>query len=526
MFDLDRVQRNYPGYGQRATIGTVPKGGVLPSSRFSYVTYNYLWENGPLPAFTTPDYTLLPFGNVTRIGEADEIWVVETTLFEAELTCEALNVFDISNPEDGLQFLVNWELNWTICERPNDDQAPPDCYDYLPLDVTWASLNTRLFSTKNDSDTNYLFAWVAVNDPFSDTKKNATHDAINITAIHCMDQYYSQAVTAKVKMPSGEIRSVERTGTRDVFNLIQFTNIIDGMGGAAVSFEISDADGVGGPAPFGTFPLQLANIDTRLQQTLGQPPIDPNRVQIPVNFRYMTDDRSKSIVYIPYAKSLSALVLSSRTKDNIGEFLNPAVLIASYQQALKLWFALAIAVEMVDRDVVESVPVVRQVDARGFAVDSLWARGTQSGLAIVVVMVGVLTWLIGSRVCNLDGEPNSLAEALRLISTCPELSQHMENAEYYSPMEMLERFSIHSAQYFLIAGAKGPQLRKVDVVLQNGGLVEDVMNDKPQPFKPWKKKMWALRTGCGVGFVFGTGLILAILTALFIISRIEQGKTR
>lgn len=530
MFDLQRVKRDYPGNAQRATIGKVSEDGLLPSSRFSYVTYNYLFENAPLPAFTTPDYTLLPVRNVTRIGNANETWEVESTLFEAELICETVNVFDISNPVDGIQFLVNWELNWTICETPMDGQAAPDCSEYLPLNVTWASFNARQPSTKNNTDRDYLFAWLAVNNPSSDTQQtsdtqqNATQHAINITAIHCMAQYYSQPVTAHVKMPSGEIETVDRTGTRDVFDIIPFSNLIDGMGGA-VSYNINNTDGDGGPAAFGTFSLQLANIDSQLQRKLGQSPIDPDEAQMPVNFRYKSDERSHSIVYITYVKSLSALILASRTKDNIGEFLDPAILTASYQQALKLWFAFAIAIEMVDQEVVESVPVVRQVDARGFVVDDLSARGTQCCLAIVVLLVGAITWLIGSRVCNLDGEPNSLAEALRLLSTSPELIDHMQNAEYYSPQELSERFAVGSAHYFLTPGEQGPQLRRIDVLLQDGGLLEEVTNEKPKPLQPWKQKLWALRTGWGVGFICGTGLILVILTAVFIISRIQEGKT-
>lgn len=178
--------------------------------------------------------------------------------------------------------------------------------------------------------------------------------------------------------------------------------------------------------------------------------------------------------------------------------------------------------EMVDTKSRKDVQVVSHVAGRGFVVDNLWARGTQGGLAAVVFMVLVLCFLIGSRKCNLDGEPNSLAEALRLLAASPDVSANLENSEYCSPQQILQRFDSGGRRYILeLVEGKGSKIR-VDPALSHSS--SPAITEKMERI-PWKEELWALRNVFGIGCLVGFGFVLAILWVAFVFSRAEQGES-
>lgn len=85
MFVIGTVETVHQGIGQRGAIIQELTDRMIPS-RYSSVAYDHVWQNGPLPAFTTPNYASLPVRQV--LDKGSEIWTINTTLFEAALTCE------------------------------------------------------------------------------------------------------------------------------------------------------------------------------------------------------------------------------------------------------------------------------------------------------------------------------------------------------------------------------------------------------------------------------------------------------
>lgn len=233
-----------------------------------------------------------------------------------------------------------------------------------------------------------MYAWVSgPNPPWEAWSRR--HPPTNVTAICCTIEYYSQTVKANISMPGNTINSDNRTGIRTSFNLLELAGVVIGQR------DLFGPDQHGGPiVPFGARPAQVPSVDPELRRRFGQRPEYLNPYFSALGDKDNSTMESESIVYMYSPQSLPGYALSSRTVENIGEFLDPVTLIASYDRILKLWFALAIAVDMVDKSPgvpsMATVEVMRHLQTSGFVVDELWAWGAQVMLAIVTVISAVL----------------------------------------------------------------------------------------------------------------------------------------
>lgn len=342
----------------------------------------------------------------------------------------------------------------------------------------------------------------------------------NITAIFCKSSYYTQPVTAELKMPEGRIVDVVRHGARTLFSLPDLDGVVNAVDGALAA-PAAAKDSAGEIVAFGYVPPLVPNVDSQLRKRLGVRPDNALFGESLYDRANVHDPSSHSAVFMANVHSISGLALAGWTKENVSELLDARVLAGEYEKALKLWFALAVALEMVDvrEGAVEEVVAERFVLTTGFEVDVLWARGAQGGLAAVAAMVLVLAVIVGRRPCKLDGEPNSLAEGMRLLAVSPEVGEEMENAEFYSPEEILGVFEAGKGRYMLDLGEHGPRVRAVGVQ-EHERLPAPADGNR----KPWTEKLWPLRTGSGVVFLFGLALVMALLTAAFAHSKLRDGQ--
>lgn len=502
------------GGAARATL-TRETGYQRPTSEeFTYVAYNYMWLGGKLPAFTTPEFTVLPVLDMRGMGVGNETWVTETTLYEAELKCDNATV-DIKWHSDvrgaSLEIKSTAERNLTVhlCDQRFEGKGKgknkQSCQAYSPLMTPWTSVFYALPFGNNRQET-YMYAWVSGPVP-SWANTSAAFPPTNATALFCTPKYYSQTATANFTMPEGQINSVNRTGIRTPFNFLNLTGTIFGE-------RDIFGDRVGTPVvPFGIQPAQVPDIDTEVRRRLGERPENLKPYFKDLNIKDPQKAISVSTVFMYKSQALPGYALFDRTKQNIGEFLDPFVLAASYGSVLKLWFALAIAVDMVDKSpgvlVPSTLAVTRNIWTRGFVVDMVWARGAQSMLAIVTVISVVLAVWIGKRPCNLDGEPNSLAEVLRLLSGSPEVCAIMQDAEYYSPDAIRRLFNGVGGRYELkLVPGQGPRLQPI--------AVQEELISPPVNFgEPWMEKPYQFGAIFGVGCPLAFGVVLAVVAIAF-----------
>lgn len=209
------------------------------------------------------------------MGEDDETWSVNTTMFYAELTCEPAKVTPDWND------LVSPCLNITSSSGDAKtkiglviDQDETGCQldQSFNFVAPWTSIAERI------GDNHYMYAWASLQDP-NWVQEDRPKLPMNITAIYCYLSFYSQSVTADVTMPHGLIKQV--IGTDDPIPFLQ-VNLNGALQGSTRKIQPNAADRAndGELVAFGYQPRQLPGVDSQLQRRLGQrpPSMHPTRV--------------------------------------------------------------------------------------------------------------------------------------------------------------------------------------------------------------------------------------------------------
>lgn len=493
IFNDTTLERRVLGHGYRATIPSL--GIVNMSTSFTYYAYNHAWHQTPLPAFTNldPPYAVLPVLNTTELNGGDDTWSADTTLFEAALTCETAGniTFTDGTEMTGIITSQTGGHKAKLCDQIRTGRENSDCNAYVTFVTPWTSIALRV--SQGNGSSVFMFAWAAGADP--KTQFPGSPPPINITAIFCSTHYFSQPVRANFTVPGGEIVLVDRTdvGGRSPFiEVTQFEQIIN------AEFDVAEIpegyrNTAGDLVALGYIPPLVPNTDSQLRQRLGTRPTGLNRYfSIPEGAADLT---SYSVVYMDNVHGLQALILSDRSPDNLAELLDPKRLAAAYERTIQTLFALAVTVEIADSHIPELVPITRHLFTRGFVVSQFAARATQLSLTVVILILIVLAVKISWRPCNLDGEPNTLAEALRLLAVSPELCAKLENSEFHNQEEILEVFNKDGARYILdLVPEQGPMVRAVGVT-DNSRLLATASSEPPTQYQ------WPLWIITGVGFV-------------------------
>lgn len=470
------------------------------------MAYDYTWLHGTLPSFTTPEYTLLPIINDTGLQVGNESWTAPTTLYEAELSCTSAATVDWSyTGNNGVIMDITapgGDYTMRFCDElaAATNGSIDGCDSYTAFATRWTSIAERVPGTDH-----HLFAWAL--GPYPEWLSSGSQPLpTNVTAIFCNTSYFSQPVTATFSMPHGVVKGLNRTGTRaPLLGMGSFERIIGGevMEG---EHDIFYLDGM---------PANMPSPDSRLRKLLGTRASELNAYFDSIGSS--PDNTSHSSVYMRNVYGLEGFALFNSTLETLPDLLDPGNLALMYQRAVKLLFSLAIAVDMVDEHAAEEVLVVRRVWTRGFKVDPRWARAAQGGLSLVAVMIAVLTFLVRRRELALDGDPNTIAEALRLLKTSPELRDQLANAEFYHPDEVGEVLDNCGARYkLLLEPGMGPRMH-ISTTQEVSPLgVPDV----PVPFSV---SIWSLKRKTGIFFGSFCCVVVALMVAAFITSNRQNG---
>lgn len=528
------------GTGVRPMVKPLQPGQLTPG--FTYTAYEYLWENGTLPPFTTPVYAVLPVQ--VEFTHGNETWTAETTLFEADFACERAAATSVSYTEKrgvSLKF-ISRDGRYTVqlCdERLNEDSASIPvgvpywddgeylCDGFTAFPTPWTSISQMVTSET------YLYAWASGEKTIRNYTTSASPPPRNITAIFCTASYYSQSVLATLTMPSGGITHVNRTGSRTPFHgASNFAESLNGTFFNDTSTLDQYQDSQGKLVGLGYRPPHPPNQDLQL-----------NRLLCPKSDGVLSwngtilvrPGYSFSCIYMSNIYTLPPFALSKKTPESLGALLNPEVLASTYESTFKLLFALAVAKELVDIGATDAVEVTRNVYTRGFTVDVLWARSAQCGLVTVAAMVAILCAINWRRTCELIGEPNSLAAALQLLAASFELCTELRNSEFNSPEEVCRVLAAGGKRYELLQGQHGPMIQVLDrtehtPVVQAVRLGPETAGfmspDDGGPEPSVQQTLWMLRTGSGAAIVVFLGLVVLLLIAAFAFARVQQGMSK
>lgn len=143
-------------------------------------------------------------------------------------------------------------------------------------------------------------------------------------------------------------------------------------------------------------------------------------------------------------------------------------------------------------------------------------------MVVVALMAALLTELMRRRPCNLDGEPNSLAEALRLLAASPEVCTEMDNAEFHRPEELAEVLNDGQGLYTLdLVPGHGPRILRTSAAFRkhSGPLTPGKPNQEP-----WTGQLWQLKSTTGLIFLTLFLVVGLLLSVAFGFSRTALGK--
>lgn len=330
-------------------------------------------------------------------------------------------------------------------------------------------------------------------------------------------------------MPGGVILDMHRTGVRVPLS---------------VSPEFEDALD-GSPSVF-RIPHRYRNIYNQLVGFGYIPPILPNVESYHVR-RFGGGSASissgpgiatssNSSTQVDNVLALTGFALYNQTTESLKEMMDRNTLQQVYDRALRLLFASFVATSMVDGDSKQSVYVIREVAKWDWSINILWARAAQASLALVAIMIAVLAVLLRRRPCNLDGEPDSIAAALRVLAASPELVTELENAEFNDLDALLrqldpelaasrgpdvapEKLDVGTSPQFVlhVESGYGPRIQIVDHHNHMRLMPPDAI---PQVFREDSIKY--LRRGFGACFVLVIAVVTAILVAAYVIG--EEGR--
>lgn len=531
LFDDTFLTKTVVGEGFRAARILDGGNSSTISSNFMYVAYDYAWRSRILLPFTTEAYALLPVLPASEVDVGNETWIADTTLFELDLECNKSSTITIV-PNDSQQITkvsVNSDARpgwFQICEvwSQNSDTEAPEllpgggCEIQSSFTRAWSSVNSRPWW----EDGYFIYTWASGLDLRSEATPNITVVPRNITGIFCEPHYYSQSVLASVKMPSGEVIDVDRIGDRLPLSGFEgFSTVMAGGSNNVIPEKMRNNDriltGLGYP------PGQIPNTDAQIQRKLGNRQ-DSMVKATPAPILGLSNSTIYMSVY-----GVQGFFLYEQTPETLVNLLDADTLAATYQKAWRMLFSIAMRSEMINHTIADRISVKREIQTRGFKVNMAWARGAQACLLLVVVLVMLLTFLIPRRPCLLDGEPNSLAAALRLLDTSPNLCAILDNAEFIQPKKLLRADHLAETMYCLeLVPRQGAIIRTVTMTgaVQTQSIASEkaAIDPMPNSLQPWAKRPKVLKRRSGVIFVMVLLIIAATMIVAFLYADLNNGK--
>lgn len=542
VFEDSVLDKPWFGPATQQHLRPTVNGEYALTAGFTYYAYNFAWRHNSTAApFTTEQYAVLPVVNTTALGEP-EMWTTDTTVYDARLRCDTAETDIRNTPERGISIDISTaNKNYTVflCDRRLKDadhtatQPTPQCDLYTTFLTPWTSIAYQIpdsnWGQTNDvlsrAEQTYLFAWASGANPAWDLNPATSPSPRKIAALFCTTSYFSQPATVSFHMPSGVVTTVAPHSPSTRFTgITNFESAVAGAFDPAFATHNGSSSSSDAVTVFGYLPQQLPNVDRQLIEQFGERPSAVQSLFTPLP-ELMMFEESNSSVYMDDVYTLSWYVLANMTARTLDTLLVPETLARGYEKALQQWFALAVSIEMVDSGGPQNPHAVQRFRrAKGFKVSRLWARCAEAGVVVVVLLAVVLAVGVAHRTCNLDGEPITIAAALRLLDASPELCHEMEDAEYFTPAQiriMLEQGN-HRFRLELVPGV-GP---RVVVVAETTQVEGRVAAQAGTGAKAYASEQLMLRAEVGVALVVVVGAVAALLTVVFTLSIRWGGESK
>jgi hypothetical protein len=389
IFATDTVTQNLTVSMARSTeYLSISKQRDTLSAQSAYSVMNIMWLNETLPPYMARDFVLAPFGPMINesVGSA-ETWTGSTQLYGVNTTCEsAIPYIDKFNSSR-----INSTWGCSIVTPPI--QTSPDEDDskiFNTLYIGWSSddgsasyyLDDNQSCPRNESRS-FLIQWskalVSGAQLIQMTSEEQRQHA-NVTTRWCRSSYFVQDVEAVVSLPEMHVlsysaRSVPRPLPTDIFNISDFE--------AAMSMG-----------------HERSPSRTDFPTTMW-----PNQQSFLINYPL-------SLVLLPKMAPF-AFGVSQKSPE---EYLDPAVLDASYQSAYRLLFSRQmtnILSSKLDRSAASTGQ--RQFTTQAIVLVPAFTYLAEAFLGLTVILA---CWLLSfsRRVSKLHSDPSTISAMMALTA--------------------------------------------------------------------------------------------------------------
>ncbi|EGR49633.1 uncharacterized protein TRIREDRAFT_77254 [Trichoderma reesei QM6a] len=337
--------------------------------------YGMAWLERPYPAFTTSDYTLMPFQPGEPVEGNIANFTGTTTKYWTDLKCWPAEVEWVAGGTYNF-------INGMGCNASSIVASPgsPTISDYQMLyvgyqDSAWGEVALSWTCSK-EAFNQFLGTW--------GHWEHGSSGPANMTAVFCETSYYKQNVSAMVQMP-GYVpvdEQITALSPPEVLPVTEFNSS---------AFEYLVANGMSSVEVPRDHPFtHLLDLDTRL---------DPFGLSYP---------------FWPMVGVMMGL-----HNYSIDSYYNTTVLGDSYRLAHKVMFSVAFHTMLVNSTNTVATEGNVYLVKYGILVSRVFTALVEGGLAFVAVLTLVLLWVCHRNPTLLLSDPASLGSLISLIQKSP-----------------------------------------------------------------------------------------------------------
>jgi hypothetical protein len=266
---------------ERTSTFPITQAGLMPvseqnknlSAAFSYAAYGAQYLNGTLPAFTTPEYAILPFKPADGMKlNTNESWTASSTLYEGSLECTpgkvnrlSVEAFDgywrgpqveVSNADGSCKFWI--DVDWADKYAPYSGWVVNELFLRYRRNLLYKNRGGVKIQCADDKIRNLLVGfWGRLIFPeIVKSEETSTGEFNNIlkygfnktAAVFCYPKHTSQDVEITLDPAFMEIKDVQRNQTTtksfDGLNTTYWHNVLVGQQSAALTEKFNVSTGL------------------------------------------------------------------------------------------------------------------------------------------------------------------------------------------------------------------------------------------------------------------------------------------
>ncbi|KAK3373787.1 hypothetical protein B0T24DRAFT_528532 [Lasiosphaeria ovina] len=416
-------------------LPTLQEQSVKTDSSILNAAYGVTWLGQRLPAFTTPDYALVPFSpaDSTTNGSPNETWTSTTTMFTTDLSCWPAAVTTVYRPHTLHRRVGSYGFDngFGCATNVSMFQGNPfSNYSSLVLYIGYYEEVHQDYYLQGPTCMNssaqhqFLAIWAT-----ADSTPNG-YNGQNITAMFCEPSYWKQNVSVAVSAASGEPLAEPAVvlGSRTRLDETEFN---------ATALEYLMGTGV---------PPVTTTRDYAASNT-----IEP----------WPTIARARNVSWpvtnmVTYALGLLDVPAS--------DLQNASLFQTALSRAHRTVFSIAVSTLLSETGPAETKPGSVQRTLSGVVVSRPIAAVLEALLALVAFLAAAVLYCCVKSESKLSKDPAAIAFTLAVLKGCPPLLGRLATRDRADKATLKRSLA---GQRFALDGRCPAQLREMEPLLHN-----------------------------------------------------------